>query len=245
MTSVSCASISQSAKHSLVTPPEHISSLVFLSEEDQKLENLQQFDYLDIESKSSFIDFFESYEEKPDYIKRLASKSLKRVARKIQKLRDPSIKELVDTYGKDLKKIASKYKEIEAQACNKGIKENNFRKGAGITATTTFAALGGLHLLKPKGFKMGLFGTRFGAGYDIGQIDNPKLLVSLGTDFGMTISAKGISGEIHGENGIYQLGVDIPDQAATAAMSFRNGWRFGSIVSYPERKVTSQLSMGF
>ncbi|MBL4888899.1 MAG: hypothetical protein JKX97_02620 [Candidatus Lindowbacteria bacterium] len=239
--STACSSVSQKGHRIIPPEPDEISSVLF--DENSTYITLVYGKDFKPDPNKKFQNFYENYTYRSSSVDRLVDKSLSKLASNVRSHRTGQA--MVSRYNSGINKIESGFRSIEGALTSfGGIKKSEFRAGAGVTAGAAASTLGGLHLLKPQAVLGKIPGTNFTAQYDVGQIDDPKLILSKGDVLDFTLSKDGVAGALKRDNIIYYLNLDVSRQKATANMEFSEFFSLGSRISAKEEKVTGFVNIG-
>lgn len=151
----------------------------------------------------------------------LADRTLSKIAKEVQKMQRLSIENPFDYYRDNVRNAQNSFGRAEESAGSIGIDRTAFRQGIAVTTAGAATALGALYFLKPAGLSDHLLWTRFKVGYDVCQIDDPKMYVTYNDDYSIGVTRNGLGGSIRGESGrIYSADLNIMKPRASVKMTF-------------------------
>ncbi len=151
----------------------------------------------------------------------MANRAINKVAREIQKMHRRSIDNPFDYYLQAFRKAQDKFERAEESAGSLGIEKSDFREGIIVTTAGTAAILGTLFLVKPVGMTDYLMSTMFRVGYDVSQLDDPKMYVTYADRFNLGVSRNGLGGSFRDDSGrIYTAELNIFKLRGTVKLNF-------------------------
>jgi hypothetical protein len=152
--------------------------------------------------------------------RRIMDRALGRVAREFNKIQGRS-EGPIEYYRNRLQKLQDSSERAEETAGSLGIDKASFRQGIGVTAAGAAAVLGAVHLVNPVGVTNYLLSTGFRAGYDVSQLDDPKVYLSYDDTFRVGVNRDGLVGSFTDKSGrLYSADLNIFKMRATMRLNF-------------------------
>lgn len=135
----------------------------------------------DLVSPQSSIVFREGYAlNSPPVRQRWVDHALTLLSKELRNYHRRQIADPFEHYRDGIDKLQSHYELSEEFAGTQGVDADDFRRGLSITTATAAVSLAGLHFLKPRWRTDYLLTTRIRIGYDVSQLDDPKLYLLYG-----------------------------------------------------------------
>lgn len=190
---------------------------------------------------------FEEYTPVRETQRPLMVRALSNLAGQVKNSSDGSVESIIDRYERRLDRIGRGYEKVENfMVGSLGLQKNDFRQGLGVTAIATATTVGAIHALAPTYTSGDLLGTGFRAGYDLSQLDDPRMVLAYESRAKVMLSRNGIGGSYGTNSGIvYTADLNIRKQIAAANLSLPAGVTFATEYEHPDREVKGFVSMGF
>lgn len=243
----SCSSLRTAETHRPPPLPTASESLVFNrgAERPGISLTLSELSNATEENPTSFVDnLYRDYKVQPSSMTRLYAKAASRVAKVVRK--HENMDGMISYYESKADKIEDKYKSVEGFVGKLGIGKDEFRTGLGITAAAATTAFGALHLVKPVAVFENIGGSDFGAGYDVSELDDPRMLISYADQYRLSFSKNGIGGSLGTKNGyVYTADLNIRNQSASANVNLNQGISLGTLYEHSEESVKGYVTVGF
>lgn len=225
-------------------PAAPIHSLVFLNGEDAHHGVSEE--YLGLHGPTDLQIRYSEFDPSQRLGGGIVLRTLQHVANVAGSSEDGTVQGIVDHYSDRLDDIERRYQKVEDFAADLGIDRSQFRQGLGITTAAAMTTLGTLYALKPVAQTDELMGTKLRAGYDISQLDDPRVTVSYNDTMRVLVSRDGIGGSLGTSYGLnYSADLNVRSLMASANLSYHNALTLGAVYAHKSEEVKGYVRLDF
>lgn len=163
----------------------------------------------------------QNFEVSSSPLRTWSGRALNLITRQVFVMLRRSVDDPFQHYRDGINNVQDNYQRIEEFAGLQGIDQSSFREGLAISTATAVTTLSALHFINPVGISHNLMSTGIKVGYDVSQLDDPKIFMTYNDRYRFGADRNGLRGSFKDDSGrIYTAVLDVFKLRATVRVIF-------------------------